>query len=205
MDFSFLLKGFIIGLSIAAQVGPLSILCIRRTLSDGRLAGLVSGMGVATADALYGSIGGFGLTFVSTFLVAQQFWLRLVGGLFLGYLGLKTLLATPADQPAQAQGRSLTGLYFSTFGLTLTNPLTILSFAAILAGLGLGNADGNYGSAAVLIAGIFAGSALWWLLLTSGVNALRSKITPDRLVWVNRAAGLTLIAFGLIALWSLKG
>lgn len=206
MEIGFLVQGLLIGLSVAAQVGPMSVLCIRRTLAQGWTAGFVSGLGIATADAVYASIGGFGLTFVSGFLVSQQFWLRLIGGLFLVYLGFKTWLTKPAEQAAiAAKQTKLPGLYASTFFLTLTNPATILSFAAILAGLGLGSTSGNYLSAAILIAGVFIGSTIWWIILTTGINAFRARITTTMLLWVNRASGLIIIAFGLVALASLLG
>jgi len=139
----FLLRGFIIGLSIAAPVGPIGVLCIRRTLNTGRAAGLVSGLGAASADAIYGCIAGFGLTFVSNFVVRQQFWLHLIGGMFLCYLGVKTFLSKPTDRAAAAKGKGLAGMYASTFFLTLTNPMTIISFAAVFAGLGLTSSNGN--------------------------------------------------------------
>lgn len=203
MDVRFLLRGMIFGLSVAAPVGPMGVLCIRRTLADGRLAGLVSGLGTATADACYGAVAAFGLTVVSSFLVNQQFWLRLVGGAFLCYLGATTFLSRPAERSA-AMGRSgLRNIYVTTFGLTLTNPLTILTFAAIFAGIGAGEIHGAYGSAALLVLGVFLGSALWWLLLSGGTGLLRTKLTPARLVWVNWISGGVIAAFGALALFSI--
>jgi len=111
VDISFLLKGLIIGFSIAAPVGPIGVLCIRRTLTGGRASGLVSGLGAASADAIYGCIAGFGLAFISNFMISQQAWLRLIGGLFLCYFGLKTLLTKPAEQAALAEGNGLIGSY----------------------------------------------------------------------------------------------
>lgn len=203
MDATLLLKGLLIGFSIAAPVGPIGALCIRRTLANGRAAGLVSGLGAATADAMYGCIAGFGLTFISSLLMSQQLWLKLIGGAFLCYLGIRTLLARPAAQAANASGVGLFGAYASTFFLTLTNPTTILSFLAVFAGLGLASAAGNYGAAALLVLGVFIGSALWWLLLSGGVALLRARITPAALVWVNCVSGLIILAFGVGALASL--
>ena len=200
---SFFLRGLIIGISIAAPVGPIGILCIRRTLAEGRIAGLVSGLGAASADAIYGCIAGFGLTFISIFLVSHQVWLRLIGGAFLCYLGVKTFLSKPAQLAASEPEHRLARNYFSTFALTLTNPLTILSFAAIFAGLGLANAGGNYLTAGILVLGVFCGSALWWLLLTTGVGLFRAKFSKSGLLWVNRIAGAIITAFGLFALLSL--
>ena len=202
MDISFLLKGLAIGFSIAAPVGPIGVLCIRRTLADGFASGLVSGLGAATADATYGCIAGFGLTFISNFLVRQQVGLRLIGGVFLCILGIRTLLTRPAEHAAPARGKGLAGAYASTFFLTLTNPLTILSFAAIFAGLGLAGTRGNYGSAGVLVLGVFIGSAVWWLILSCGVGMFRGRFDPHWLQWVNRISGVIITGFGLFALLS---
>jgi threonine/homoserine/homoserine lactone efflux protein len=203
VDIGFLLKGLVIGFSIAAPVGPIGVLCTRRTLAEGRLTGLVSGLGAATADAFYGCVAGFGLTFISSFLVAQQFWLRLIGGVFLCYLGIKTLLSRPAEQAAVSKGNGLAGAYASTFFLTLTNPMTILSFAAIFAGLGLAGSDGNYASAGILVLGVFLGSALWWLALSGGVGVFRQRFNLEGLQWVNRISGAVILGFGLFALVSI--
>jgi len=204
MDTNFLLRGFIIGLSIAAPVGPIGVLCIRRTLNNGRAAGLVSGLGAASADAIYGCIAGFGLTFVSNFLVGGQFWLRLIGGIFLCYLGVKTFLSKPADQAAAAKANGLAGMYASTFFLTLTNPMTIISFAAVFAGLGLTSSNGNFATAAWLVSGVVLGSASWWLILSGLVGLLRARFQARGLQWVNRISGLIIASFGLFALLSLK-
>ena len=205
MDVHFLLRGLIIGLSIAAPVGPIGVLCIRRTLTKGCASGLVSGLGAATADAIYGCIAGFGLTFLSSILISQQVWLRLVGGAFLCYLGLKTFLVRPAEHAASAAENGLVGAYVSTFFLTLTNPMTVLSFAAIFAGLGVASENGNFVSAGILVLGVFIGSALWWLVLSGGVSVFRPKLNPHGLRWVNRISGILITGFGLFALLSLIG
>ena len=204
IDISYLLRGLIIGFSIAAPVGPIGVLCIRRTLAEGRASGLVSGLGAASADAIYGIIAGFGLVSISYFLVEQQTWLRLIGGLFLCYLGIKTMLSRPAENEASVQRTGLAGAYASTFFLTLTNPLTILSFAAIFAGMGLASIDGNYWSAGILVLGVFMGSALWWFILVGGVGFFREKFNPSMLRWVNIISGVIITTFGLWALLSLK-
>ena len=193
MDASLYIRGLVIGFSIAAPVGPIGVLCIRRTLADGRAAGFASGLGAATADAVYGCIAAFGLTAVSGILVGQQSWFRLIGGVFLCYLGVRTLLARPAERAASSQGGGLLQAYASTFLLTLTNPMTILSFAAVFAALGVGNGDGSYLSAAAVVAGVFTGSALWWLLLSGGAGTLRSRLDPAKLLWVNRFSGIIII------------
>jgi len=203
MDTQFLLKGILLGFSIAAPVGPIGVLCIRRTLTDGWASGLVSGLGAATADALYGSVAGFGLTFISSLLIGQRTWLSLIGGLFLCYLGIRTLLSKPAETAASASGKGLLGSYASTFFLTLTNPMTVLSFAAIFTGVGITNSAGDYTSSALLVGGVFIGSTLWWLTLASGASLFRDRFNTNSLRWINRISGVVLTVFGLLSLLSL--
>ena len=193
-------KGIVIGFSIAAPVGPIGLLCIQRTLTGGRLIGLISGFGAASADAVYGMIAAFGLTVVADVMMAHQFWLRLLGGLFLCYLGARTWRAKPAEQAASADkcARPLSA-YASVFFLTLTNPITILAFAGIFAGVGMSGASG---SAALMMAGVFCGSMLWWTILSSVTGLMHGKISPQTLAWVNRCAGGIIGAFGLVALCS---
>jgi threonine/homoserine/homoserine lactone efflux protein len=202
---SFFLRGLLIGFSIAAPVGPIGVICIRRALTKGRLSGFISGLGAASADAIYGSIAAFGLTAVSSFLVDQQAWLRFIGGLFLCYLAWRTLIAQPSEQTGESAGKTLVGDYTSTFFLTLTNPLTILSFAAIFAGLGIASAQGDLLHASFMVGGVFCGSAVWWLMLSSGVSLFRRRFSPLAFVWVNRISGSIIFAFGLWALWSWAG
>lgn len=206
MNIGLFVRGLVIGFSIAAVVGPIGMLCIQRTLHNGFLYGLVTGMGAATADGLYGSVAGFGLTALATFLIAQLEWIRLIGGLFLIYLGIRTILTKPAKQAANAQAHTFFGAYLSTLLLTLTNPLTILSFAAIFAGIGVGGAGGGKSSffaALLVVCGVFLGSTLWWCLLTGGLSLLRGKFTPRWLLWVNRISGSIILLFGVLALLSL--
>lgn len=203
MAINFFLRGLLIGLSIAATVGPMFMLCVQRTIQRGYRYGLLSGMGIATADGIYGSIAGFGLTTITTFLVHQQMWIRLVGGLFLLYLGIKTLLTKPAERAATAQGGNLLGAYLSTLALTLTNPTTILSFTAIFMGLGIGSTGGNYITAIQVVLGVFLGSTCWWLILTGSIGLLHGKFPQRWLRWLNRCSGAIIAVFGLIALISL--
>lgn len=191
-------RGVMLGFAIAAPVGPIGLLCIRRSLSYGAMAGLLSGLGAATADGVYGAVAAFGLAVVSNFLTDQSKWLGIIGGLFLCYLGVTTFLSKPADKPAEISKTGLAGAYLSTFGLTLTNPATILSFVLLFAGFA--PADLGYGQAVIMVGGVFLGSALWWLLLSGGVSRLRHWLTPDRLVWVNRIFGVLITAFGIVAL-----
>ncbi|MEP6775539.1 MAG: LysE family transporter [Chloroflexota bacterium] len=204
MDITFVFRGLLIGFSIAAPVGPIGVLCIRRTLAEGRLYGLISGLGAATADAAYGLVAGFGLTFISTFLVDQGIWLRLIGGIFLLYLGVRTIASHPA-MTSSSEGKrdkSLLAAYASIVGLTLTNPATILSFAVVFAGLGLATGSADYADATLLVVGVFLGSASWWLLLSGAVSLLRSRFTYAGLWWVNRVSGIIITGFGVLALIS---
>ena len=207
MNIGLFVRGLLIGFSIAAVVGPIGMLCIQRTLHHGFFYGLVTGIGAATADGLYGSVAGFGLTALATFLIAQLMWIRLIGGLFLVYLGIRTMLTQPAQRAANAQAHTFFGAYLSTLLLTLTNPLTILSFAAIFAGIGVGGTGGGRSSlmaALLVVCGVFLGSTLWWCLLTGGLSLLRGKFTPRWLLWVNRISGGIILLFGVVALLSLK-
>jgi threonine/homoserine/homoserine lactone efflux protein len=201
MTITFLLKGAIIGFSLAAPVGPIGLLCIRRSLAEGRLVGLATGLGAATADASYGAIAAFGLTAVSGFLVAQKVWLGVFGGGFLCYLGVRAFTAAPASVTASAQNSGLASAYASTFVLTLTNPITILSFIPVFAGLGLGVASAA-ASAAAVVSGVFLGSALWWLLLSNGVALVRHRLNDVWMRSINRVSGVMIVAFGLYALAS---
>ena len=194
------LSGIALGFAIAAPVGPIGLLCIRRTLAEGRLVGLLTGLGAASADAVYGAIAAFGLTSLSSFLIGEQTLVRLVGGAFLCYLGIRTFLARPQPDLGEAKPSSLSSAYGSTFLLTLTNPLTILSFAAVFAGLGIGAQTADYASAMLLVGGVFAGSALWWFLLSGGVSLLRSRIDRRAMTWVNRLAGGLIFLFGVAAI-----
>lgn len=195
-------RGLLIGFLIAMPVGPIGLLCIQRTLTSGRVVGLVSGLGAASADAFYGFIAAFGLTVISAVLVAQRLWLGIVGGFFLCYLGARTLLAAPAQEAAQAEQHNLLTAYGTTLALTLTNPMTILAFVAIFAGAGLAAGSGDALEASALVLGVFLGSAAWWLLLSGGVSLLRSHITYGVMKWINRVAGVAIIGFGLYALVS---
>jgi threonine/homoserine/homoserine lactone efflux protein len=196
----------LIGLSIAAPVGPIGVLCIRRSLAEGARAGFASGLGAASADAVYGSLAAFGLTAVSQYLIEQQSLIRLVGGLILLVVGLRAFLAAPIEpiggpEPSAASG--LPAAYASAFALTITNPMTIVSFAAVFAGLGLDVARGDYAAAAVLVLGVFAGSVLWWLTLSSVAGLLRRRIGLGALRWINRASGIVIAVFGISVLVSL--
>jgi len=197
-----LLTGMVLGFGIAAPVGPIGVLVIRRTLAAGRGSGFVAGLGAATADAVYGLIGAWGLTAVSTLLLRSETWLRLIGGIFLCYMGVRTMVATPAE-PVAAGRSGHWSAYGSMFLLTLTNPITILSFTAMFAGLGVGT-TGSYSTASALVAGVFLGSCAWWLLLSSGVSVLRMHLTMSAVRWINIVSGIIVLGFGVVALVGLR-
>ncbi len=203
MDIIFLLKGLLIGFTVAAPVGPIGILCINRTLSKGRLTGFVSGLGAASADAIYGCIAAFGLTFIISFLISQKLWLQLIGGLFLCYLGIQTYRSRPAGHAASARGGGLLKSYTSVFFLTVTNPMTILFFIGIFSGIGLGKSSFDMGSALLMVTGVFLGSAAWWLSLSFGVSLFRKRFSDDSLAWINRLSGIIVFGFGVFALLKL--
>ncbi len=200
MDLSLFWNGFGIGLSIAAPVGPIGVLCIQRTLNQGRAIGFASGIGAATADATIGSIAALGLMVVSKFVADQQTWLRLIGGLYLMYLGLKTFRSRPAEMPTPDGRRGLMGAYGSTLFLTLTNLLTIFSFMAIFAGFGAGSATSGDFSALLIVLGVFAGSCTWWLFLVNLTGIFRSRLNARSTQWINRGSGLIIVTFAIVIL-----
>jgi threonine/homoserine/homoserine lactone efflux protein len=197
-----LAKGLLFGFVLAAVVGPMWVLCLRRTIEQGTAAGLASGLGIAAADGVYGAIAAFGLTAISRFLLAHSLWIGLGGVAFLAWLGARALFAAPVDpgpSPRSPAPGSLAAAFASTLSLTLANPPTILAFTAMFAGLGLA-AGASYASAGLLVAGVFLGSALWWLVLVGGASALRARLSPRLLRGVNVASGLTILGF---AAWQL--
>ncbi|MBS0647915.1 MAG: LysE family translocator [Verrucomicrobia bacterium] len=195
MDFFF--KGIILGFAIAAPVGPIGILCIRRTLQYGRLSGIFSGLGAAFADMLYGAIAIFGLDLLSDLLLSWQFWLRILGGIFLVFWGLRIFMAKPEEKTKLITHVTLIRDFLSTFLLTLSNPLTILSFIAVFVGLGI--VKNVAGQGGWLVLGIFLGSCLWWAVLCEGVAFVRKRVSQDFMIWANRVAGLVIIGFGVAA------
>jgi threonine/homoserine/homoserine lactone efflux protein len=198
MDPLFFFRGLVIGFAIAVGVGPITLLTIRRTLEHGRVYGLASGIGVAFADATYGGIAAFGLAALASVLVGARVALGLIGGAFLLYLGWRTMTSRPNEAAAAADRPGLLAAAASIYGLTMTNPMTILSFAAAFAGLGI-VAD-SAADAALITLGVWCGSTLWWVILTAVVAALRSRVTMRALTWINRGTGALIFAFGVVAI-----
>jgi threonine/homoserine/homoserine lactone efflux protein len=202
MELTIFLKGIFIGFAMAVPVGPIGIMCIRKTLTGGRLRGLIIGLGAATADFFYGCVAAFGLTIIEDTLVSQRIWIRLAGGALLLFLGIRTFRANPDDPKIPINSTGILRSYFTTVFLTLTNPLTIFAFIAVFAALGLGNGL-RYFSASALVAGVFIGSCLWFLLLSSGVTLFKKRLDLVGLQWVNRIAGILIILSGIIVIVSL--
>ena len=196
------MKGLVFGFILAATVGPMWVLCFRRTMAAGALVGLASGMGIAVADAFYGAVAAFGLTAVSGFLLAHAFWLGLCGAVFLVYLGVKTLAAQPEIRADEEQTRNLPAAFLSTFGLTLTNPPTLLAFAAIFAGLGLAS-NADYGTAAWIVLGVFLGSAAWWVFLALAAGRLRGRVGPRLFRAINLVSGVSILGFAVWQIYAL--
>jgi threonine/homoserine/homoserine lactone efflux protein len=204
LDLPLPLRGLIVGFTIAAAVGPICLLTIRRTIAHGQLYGLVSGLGVATADATYAGIAAFGLTAVTGLLVSGRFWLGIVAGAIIVLLGVRTMLSRPGEVARDADRPGLVAACLSIFALTMTNPMTILSFAAVFAGLGLAIGS-SFMDALVLTLAVWAGSGLWWVVLTTIVGWLRLRVSTAALVWVNRVSGAALVGFGLVAILAVVG
>lgn len=195
------IRALVIGFTIAATVGPISLLTIRRTIEHGRVYGLASGLGVATADASYAGIAAFGLTAVTGLLVSGHFILGLAGGLIIVAIGLRTMLREPGRIATDRRRPGLLGAYASIYALTMTNPLTILVFAAVFAGLGFGVGSSFLDATAITLA-VWIGSALWWLLLTAVVAWFRDRLSATVYRWINRISGAALVVFGVYAMVS---
>jgi len=200
MNLQFFLKGIILGFSIAAPVGPIGLLCITKSLTKGKLSGFLSGMGAATADMIYGSVAAFGLTAISRFLTSYSTQIKIVGGLFLVYLGIKTFFAKNSSNSLKNNSNSIIKDYFSTFFLTLTNPMTIISFVGVFAGMGLVSGKHDFYDSIFLISGVFLGSGLWWLILSQSVNLFSKNKNNKFLNIINKISGIILFVFGIFAM-----
>ena len=201
MDPAFALRGFVLGFTIAAAVGPISLLVIRRTVAQGWLYGLASGLGVATADATYGAIAAFGLSAITDVLVNARWVLGLGGGVFLLWMAWQTIRSTPTEAAAATtRRRGYAGAYLSILGLTMANPMTILSFGALFAGLGV--TGGATSDAALVVLGVLLGSTTWWVVLTTIIGTLRTRVTPAWIHRINIASGVVIGAFAIVSIAS---
>lgn len=196
----FFLKGVAIGAIIAMPFGPVGMLCLGRAIAMGLRVGLLSGMGAAAADALYGAVAAFGLTFVSDFLAQNARILQAAGGLFLVGMGLRLALSKAAPKPAETPKRRYAGAFVSIFLLTLTNPMTVVGFLAIFAGFGLGQTEVRSGEATAVVAGVFCGSMIWWAAIAFGGKLLRLRLLA-RMRTIKRVSGGLIAVFGLWAVF----
>ena len=203
METDLFVHGIVIGIALAAPVGPIAFVCIQRSITRGRLHGIVAGLGIATADAFYAAVTAFGLAHISDFLLARQWFFRLFGGLALIAVGLKIFFAPPPEMKVQADGGSLLSDYSTMLALTLANPLTILFFAIIIPGFGAVISGATWINPALFVIGVFAGEMAWWVILCGSIGSMRSYLTQERLHTINRLAGLVIAAFGVVLIASL--
>jgi threonine/homoserine/homoserine lactone efflux protein len=199
LDLPLPLRGLIIGFTIAAAVGPITLLVIRRTIAHGGLYGFASGLGVATADASYAAVAAFGLTAITSVLVSGHVLLGIVGGAVIAIMGLRTMAARPTRPATDAERPGMAGAFASIYALTMTNPLTIVLYAGVFASIGL-VAGSSFVDAAVLTLAAWLGSTAWWVILCSIVGWARGRVSTTALLWVNRISGAALVVFGLYAI-----
>ncbi|TKG94964.1 LysE family translocator [Puteibacter caeruleilacunae] len=200
----YLIKGLILGISVAAPIGPIGIICINRTMNKGYLSGVISGLGIATADLIYGVIAGLGLTIISNLLLEYKLWLQAFGVISLAYFGVKILVKKAADVNGTfSEKRDLLKDYFTTFILTITNPVTILLFVAVFAGLGLANSENSKLAIFMMVSGIFVGSGIWWLFLSGLIVKLKSRISRKLLRRIDVISGLVILGFAVVLMVNL--
>lgn len=207
MNLSYIIDGIIIGISASIPLGPIGVLVIQRTLNKGRLSGFASGLGAALSDTIYAIIAGFSLSFIVGFIETQMLWIQIFGACVLIGLGLKIFYTNPAVQLRRQKKRSSSLIQdlFSTFVLTITNPLAIFLFLAFFAGFRVVDAEQTLFDRFMLISGVFMGAAFWWFTLSSLINLLRSKINLRRLFWLNKIAGSTIVLLVCIAFFIWAG
>jgi threonine/homoserine/homoserine lactone efflux protein len=193
------IRGFVVGLTIAAAVGPITLLVIRRTIAHGGLYGFASGLGVAAADATYAGVAAFGLTAITSVLVSGHVLLGLVGGAVIAFMGLRTMRARPSGPAADTERPGMTGAFASIYALTMTNPLTIVLYAGVFAGIGL-VAGSSFLDAGIVTLAAWLGSTAWWVILCAIVGWARGRVSTTALLWVNRISGAALVVFGVVAI-----
>ena len=198
METLLFIQGIVIGLILAAPVGPISLICIQRTVADGRFHGILSGIGVATADSIYGAVTYLGLTVVSGLILANQSAFRLFSGIALLLIGIRICFFVPATIPEKSEHESYLRDYFSMFAITIANPLTLIFFAAILPGFGVVFPGTSWLSAVAFVGGVFCGSSIWWIFLGSSISSFRSRIGPENLRLINRLSGIVITGIGVV-------
>jgi threonine/homoserine/homoserine lactone efflux protein len=203
LEISYLIKGIIVGLSVSIPLGPVGIFVIQRTISKGQIAGTIAGLGAVFADTFYAVIAGFGVKIIGDFMVENEIALRLIGSFFLIFMGYRIFTSNIIKQVRYKMGVISKSKYLKDFAgiffLTLSNPLTIVAFGAIFAGLGIveGNSDARL--TIYLIAGVFSGAFFWWFILGTFINIFRNKIRLRNLFWINKVTGILIILLGIVA------
>jgi len=196
VDTGLLINGIIIGIILAAPVGPIAFVCIQRTLARGRLHGITSGVGVATADTFYAAVTAFGLGLISDFLLARQWFFRLFGGLALVAIGIRIVFSSPPESLSGTENESYLADFSTMFAIAIANPLTIVFFTIIIPGFGIAIGGNTSIGSAIFVIGVFIGELAWWVFLCGSLGSVRDYLTRERLHLINRLAGLVIAVFG---------
>jgi len=196
VESSLFIQGIIIGLTLAVPVGPISLLCIQRSIADGRLHGIVSGIGVASSDSFYAAVSFLGLTIISGLIMTQQYLFRFTAGIVLIFVGIRIFLSVPAAASPQTGHETYLKDYLSMVAIAIANPLTLLFFMVIVPGFGVIIHGNSLLSAMEFVAGVFFGSVVWWILLCGSVGTMRTRISEQNLRSINRISGILISFFG---------
>lgn len=202
MDFQYLFKGIVVGLMVSIPLGPIGVLIIQKTIQKGRLAGFISGLGAAVADMFYATVAAFGLGMVLNFIETQEFYLQLVGSIFLVYVGLRIFFTNPIKQIRGAKKtgkKGMLGDFISIFFLTASNPIAVFVFVAVFAGASIFGSNPTLRIELFLILGVLIGGALWWYTLSTIINIFRKKFRLKQLFWINKTSGIIIASLGFLA------
>ena len=196
MDLGLFIQGMIVGFTIAVPVGPISLVCIHRTVAGGRLHGIISGLGVATSDSFYAAVAFLGMTAISGLIIANQMVFHLVAGVVLAAVGILVFRSVPAAIKDAGNPESYARDYLALLAIAAANPLTIIFFITILPGFGVVAHGTTLIAAVPFVAGIFLGETVWWILLCGSLGSVRSRLSVDNLRWINQASGVLIAVFG---------
>jgi threonine/homoserine/homoserine lactone efflux protein len=196
VELSFFIQGIVIGLTLAVPIGPISLLCIQRTIADGRVHGVISGLGVSTADSFYAAITVLGLTVISSLIIAHQFLFRSFAGIILILIGIWVFMLVPSDVNEKSEHETYLKDYLSMVAIAIANPMTLIFFLVILPGFGVIIQESAFLPAAGFVAGVFFGSAVWWIILCGSIGSVRSRISVKNLGLINRISGVLISCFG---------
>jgi threonine/homoserine/homoserine lactone efflux protein len=196
VELSFFIQGIVIGLTLAVPIGPISLLCIQRTIADGRLHGVISGLGVSTADSFYAAITVLGLTAISSLIVTYQYLFRSLAGVILVLIGIRVFMLVPAGVSEKSEHETYFKDYLSMVVIAIANPMTLIFFLVILPGFGVIIQESAFLPATGFVAGVFFGSAIWWIILCGSIGSVRSRISVKNLGLINRISGVLISCFG---------